>query len=72
MAHDGDGVEIVHAGAAEGAVGDREPGRLDNVRFNPEAGAQPQNRAGILRNIGLIEGDSNGHFGTPRRASGDS
>jgi len=72
MAHDGDRVEIVHAGAAEGAVGDGKPGRLDNVRFDPQAGAQPQNRAGILRNIGLIKGDSNGHFRTPSRVSGDS
>ena len=26
------GIEIVHSGAAEGAVGDREPGRLDDMR----------------------------------------
>ena len=53
-------VEIVHAGAAEGAVGDRKAGRLDQVRLDPEAGGEPQDRAGILRDVGLVEGDAHG------------
>ena len=53
-------VEVIHPGAAEGAVGDREAGRLDDVRLDPEAGAEPENRAGILRNVGLEKGDPHG------------
>ncbi len=49
------GIEIVHSGTAEGAIGGREPGRLDYMRLDAEAGAQPQNGAGVLRNIGLIK-----------------
>ena len=60
MAGQGDLVEIVHAGPAEGAVGDREAGRLDDVRFDPQAGAKPQNRAGILGNVRLVKGDPHG------------
>ena len=60
MAHDRHLVEVVHSGAAEGAVGDREAGRLDDVGLDPEAGAEPQNRSGILRDIGLVEGDPHG------------
>jgi hypothetical protein len=58
--HDGDSIEIVHAGAAEGAVRGREAGWLDDMGLDAEAGAQAQNRSGVLRNIGLIEGDAHG------------
>ncbi len=58
MPHERDGIEIVEAGAAKGAVGGGEPGRLDNMGFDAEARAQPQHRAGVLRDIGLIEGDA--------------
>ena len=34
--HDCHGVEIVHSGSAEGAVGGRKTGRPDNVRFDAE------------------------------------
>ena len=54
---DGNGVEVVHAGAAEGAVGDRKAGRLDDMGLDAQAGAEPQNRPGILGNVGLVEGD---------------
>ena len=33
-------IEVVHSGAAEGAVGDRKARRLDDVRRDPEAGAR--------------------------------
>ena len=55
-------VEIVHAGAAEGAVGGGKPGRLDDMGLDAKAGRQPQNRAGVLRNVGLVEGDPHGAF----------
>ena len=32
-------IEVVHAGAAEGAVGDGKAGRLDDMRLDAEAGA---------------------------------
>ena len=57
MPHDRHPVEIVHPGAAEGAVGHREAGRLDQMGVHSEAGAEPQNRAGVLRNVGLVERD---------------
>ena len=58
MADQSDLVEIVHPGAAEGAVGSRETGRFDQMRLDAEAGAKPQNRAGILGNIGLVKCDA--------------
>ena len=57
VADDVDLVEIVHAGAAERPVGDRETGRLDDVRLDSEARAQPQDGTGVLGNIRLVEGD---------------
>jgi hypothetical protein len=52
------GVEIVHAGAAKGAVGHGEAGRLDDMRLETQARAQAQNRSGVLRDIGLVKGDA--------------
>ena len=63
---DADLVEIIHPGAAEGAVGDRKAGGLDNMRLQPETGAESQNRSGILRDVGLEEGDPHG-LGRRRR-----
>ena len=60
VADDGDLVEIVHAGAPEGAIGDRKAGRFDDVRFDAQAGAEPQNRAGVLGDVRLVEGDPHG------------
>ena len=40
-------------------------GGLDDVGLDAEAGAQAKNRSGILRNIGLVEGDA--HDGTVGR-----
>jgi hypothetical protein len=37
---DGNRIEIVHAGTAEGAVGRREAGRLDNMRFDAQTCAE--------------------------------
>src|SRR5208282_3353940 len=60
-----DGVEVVHPGAAEGAVGDGETGRLDDIGLDAEAGAEAQNRSGVLRNVGLIEGDTHAEHSGP-------
>jgi len=68
MAHDLDGIEVVHPGAAEGAVGCRESGRLDDMGLDAEAGAQAENRTGILRNIRLVESDAHG-VGRSRKRS---
>ena len=40
VAHERHLVEVVHPGAAEGAVRGREAGRLDDVGLDPEAGAR--------------------------------
>ena len=58
MAGDLDPVEVVEAGAAEVAVGDVEAGRLDDVDRNAEAGGEAQERAGVLRDVGLVEGEA--------------
>jgi len=50
-------IEVIHAGAPEGAVRNWEPGRLNDMRRNAQAGAEPQNCTGVLGNIRLIEGD---------------
>ena len=63
MAGQGDLVEIVHAGPAEGAIGDREAGRLNDVRFDTQAGTKPENRAGILGDVRLVKGDPHGGSG---------
>ena len=53
-------LEIVHPGAAERAVRARKARGLDDMGFDPETGREPQNRAGILRDVGLVEGDPHG------------
>ena len=51
-------IEIIHPGTAEVPVRHRKAGRLDNVGLNIQAGAEPQNRAGILRDVGLEQGNA--------------
>ena len=53
VAHDRDLIEVIHARPAEMAIGDRKPGRLDDMRLHIEAGTQAENRPGVLRNVGL-------------------
>ena len=57
MPGNGNVVEIVHAGPAEMPVGHRKPSRLNDMRRHIQAGAEPQNGAGILGNVGLVEGE---------------
>ena len=46
-------VEIVHPGAAERAIGHRKSRGLYDMGLNSKARAEPQNCAGILRDVGL-------------------
>jgi hypothetical protein len=55
MAGEGCGGDVVHAGAFQVAVGDVEAGRLDDIDGKAEAGGKAQDRAGVARNIRLIE-----------------
>jgi hypothetical protein len=69
--------EVVHAGAAQVTVGDVEGRRFDDLDRDAEAGRKPQHGAGVLRDIGLVDGKSEHGFvivatgsavkGAPRR-----
>jgi hypothetical protein len=49
-------VEVIEATALQRRTGHREAGWVDDVQRNPKAGAESQHGAGILGDIGLIEG----------------
>src|SRR5436309_2867014 len=49
-------IQVIHSGAAEGAIGDRKARRFDDMGRNAKACAEAQNRSGILRNVGLVKG----------------
>lgn len=53
-------VVIVHGGAAHAAVVEREAAGLYDVERRAQAGAQSDEGAEILRNIGLEEGQAHG------------
>jgi hypothetical protein len=48
-------LQVVHARPPEPPVVEDESARLDEVDRHPEAGREAQDRAGILRDVGLIE-----------------
>jgi hypothetical protein len=50
-----DMIQVVHPGASQAAVVEGESARLDHVDRQPETGGEAQDRAGILRDVGLIE-----------------
>jgi hypothetical protein len=54
--------KIVEAAAAEGSFGEVKAGRVDDMQPHPEAGAEAQHGAGILRDVGLVEGEFDGDF----------
>ena len=56
MTLDGHLIEIIHAGAAEVQVRHRKAGRLDNMGLDIQAGAEPQNRPRVLRDVGAGTG----------------
>ena len=66
---DRDMLEIIHARAAEMAVGDRKAGRLDDVGGHPETGAGAQHRAGVLGDVRLIEREPKRRGGGIHRVS---
>jgi hypothetical protein len=55
-----DAVDVVHAGAAESTIGHGKSARLYNVRLDAQAGAQPENRPGVLGDIRFVKRDSHG------------
>ena len=62
-------IEIIHAGAAQMPVAGRETGWPDNGRVHAETGAHAQHGSGVLRNVGLEQGEGErsrrekrGHF----------
>jgi hypothetical protein len=59
-------VEVVHSGPPKDPVGGGEAGRLDDVGGNVKAGAEPQNRSGILGDIRLEKRDLHGPIWLPK------
>ena len=53
-------VVIVHGGAADALVVEREAARFDDIERNGKAGGQADEGTEILRNIGLEKGDAHG------------
>ena len=49
---------VIEGGAPEPAVVEQEAARLDQVDRDAEASGEPQQRAGILRNVGLEQGEA--------------
>jgi len=54
-------IEIVETAALQFAARKREAGRVDNVNGDAEAGAEPEQGTGVLRDIGLVEGEFDRH-----------
>ncbi|MNL75629.1 hypothetical protein D3C87_2014660 [compost metagenome] len=63
MARDGGAFEIVHPRAAEMPVRDVEGRRLDDIHRDAEAGRHADHCAGVLRDVGLVEGETQGRCG---------
>src|SRR5689334_10892994 len=61
-------IEIVHAGAAKRAIARRKARWFDQMRLDAEAGGESENRSGVLRDVGLEEG--NAHAGAFRSVVG--
>ena len=51
-------VQVVHAGAAQFPVGDREPRRPDDIDADAQARRRPHHRAGVAGDVRLVEGYS--------------
>src|SRR6188474_3379308 len=66
MTGNSDVVDVVHPGAAEGAIGYRKSARLYNVGLDAQAGAQPENRPGVLGDIRFVKRDPHCGPGIPR------
>src|SRR5688500_13038980 len=68
MARDFHPLEVVHSSPAEVSVGDRKTCRLDDVRLDIQAGAEAENRSGILRNVRLEKSYAHGVCGHSSKA----
>ena len=55
-----DRAEIVHAGATQPSVVEDEAAGLDDVDRDAEAGGEAEQRAGILRDVRLVEDEAHG------------
>ena len=51
-------LDVIHAGPPQPAVAQNEAAGLDDVDRHPQTGAESDEGAGILRNIGLEEGEA--------------
>lgn len=60
MTNDSHLIEVVHSGAAEVPVGDREAGGFDNMSLDVQAGAEAENCPRVLRNVWLEQGYAHG------------
>lgn len=58
---------IIEAGAAEMPVAQRERGWTDDVQYEAEAGGQPNQGAGVLRDFGLVEREVDRDFPSSSR-----
>ncbi len=50
-------LQIVHPGALQRMIGQGKTGRFDQMNGHIHAGGKAQDRAGVLRNVGLVEGE---------------
>src|SRR5690348_13190972 len=58
---------VIESGALEAAVVEQKAAGLDQIDPDPEAGGQPEQRTGILRDVRLEQGEAQST--TPRRYS---
>lgn len=61
MLHEVRRLDIIEAALPQGLQREREPRGMDDVDADAEAGAEPQSGAGVLREIGLVEHELDGH-----------
>lgn len=53
-------LQVVERATLDGAGRERKAGGVNDVQRDPEAGAEPEQGAGVLRDVGLIEGQFDG------------
>jgi len=53
-------VQIVHPGAFHAPIVQQESAGLDNIQRHAEAGRQPHQRSGVLRDVRLVEDEAHG------------
>ena len=53
-------IEVVERGAPDGAGRELEAGGMDDVQPDAQAGPEPEQGAGVLRDVGLVEREFDG------------